>query len=214
MKKYSNIYAFTVMEIMIAIFIFTMWMASIFMVLSSSININNLNKNQIIASNLAREQIDIIRNIRDSNYKTYHKYNWFPNEDNNYEEDNFFDIGHYYKLENNFEERLADTDFSFNVEIINDIEFSEELNFDSSKKDFKDWKYNDFKLFLDSENHYTYEETWTGTLFYRYLYIDELEKSDETVIEDALKVISKVAWYSNWYHEFEMTTILTDFNRL
>jgi len=53
-------------------------MASIFMVLSSSMNIDTLNKNQIIAANLAREEIEIIRNIRDNNYATYHKYNWIP----------------------------------------------------------------------------------------------------------------------------------------
>jgi len=56
-------------------------MASIFMVISSSININNLNKNQIIASNLAREEIELIKNIRDSNYETFHKWNWIPNND-------------------------------------------------------------------------------------------------------------------------------------
>jgi hypothetical protein len=49
------------------------------MVINSSININDLNKNQVIASNLAREGIEVIRNIRDSNYETYHKYNWIPN---------------------------------------------------------------------------------------------------------------------------------------
>jgi hypothetical protein len=73
-------------------------MASIFMVINSSISINTLNKNQIIASNLSMEAVEIIRNIRDSNYETYHKYNWIPNSSNDYTK--LFMSGTYYTLEN------------------------------------------------------------------------------------------------------------------
>ena len=100
MKKLSNISGFSIIEIMIAIFIFSMWMASIFMVISSSISLNDSNKNSIIASNLSREGIEIIRNIRDSNYKTYHKYNWIPNSSNDFTTN--FMTWFYYKIENDF----------------------------------------------------------------------------------------------------------------
>jgi hypothetical protein len=59
-------------------------MASIFMVISSSINVNSLNKNIIIASNLASEQIEIIRNIRDNNYANFRKWNYIPNSSSDY----------------------------------------------------------------------------------------------------------------------------------
>jgi len=54
-------------------------MASIFMVISASLNVDKLNKDQIIASNLASEQIEIIRNIRDDNYANFRKWNYIPN---------------------------------------------------------------------------------------------------------------------------------------
>jgi hypothetical protein len=38
-------------------------------------NLNDYNKNYIVASNLAREQLELIRNIRDNNYKKVQIYN-------------------------------------------------------------------------------------------------------------------------------------------
>jgi hypothetical protein len=45
------------------------------MLISSSIKANNYTENQIIAANLAREELELVRNIRDSNYKTYNVWN-------------------------------------------------------------------------------------------------------------------------------------------
>jgi hypothetical protein len=36
--------------------------------------LNEYNKNQIVASNLARESIELIKNLRDSNYTTLHRW--------------------------------------------------------------------------------------------------------------------------------------------
>lgn len=204
MKKKSNISGFSIIEVMISIFIFSMWMASIFMVISSSININNLNKNQIIASNLAREEIELIKNIRDSNYETFHKWNWIPNNDwiNKYDSDKFLDIWKYYILENDF----SSIEFPFKLKVINNFwEWESELK----------GKMLDYNLYLDSDNHYTYESIWNKkTIFYRYLFLEELKDSTWTIIPNTIKVKSKVIWYSKWYHEFEIKTILADFNRL
>lgn len=204
MKKKSNISGFSIIEVMISIFIFSMWMASIFMVISSSININNLNKNQIIASNLAREEIELIKNIRDSNYETFHKWNWIPNNDwiNKYDSDKFLDIWKYYILENDF----SSIEFPFKLKVINNFwEWESELK----------GKMLDYNLHLDSDNHYTYESIWNRkTIFYRYLFLEELKDSTWTIIPNTIKVKSKVIWYSKWYHEFEIKTILADFNRL
>jgi hypothetical protein len=45
------------------------------MIINSTSNVNIFNKNFIIASNLAKEQIELIRNIRDTNYKRFQKWN-------------------------------------------------------------------------------------------------------------------------------------------
>jgi len=41
----------------------------------TTLSLNDYNKNYIIASYLAREQLELVRNIRDSNYKKIQVYN-------------------------------------------------------------------------------------------------------------------------------------------
>jgi Tfp pilus assembly protein PilV len=74
-KNKINKKAMSIIEVMIAIFIFTLGISSVFMIISSTSGINSYNKNFIIASNLAREQIELIRNTRDTNYKKFQKWN-------------------------------------------------------------------------------------------------------------------------------------------
>jgi len=201
MKIKSNISGFSIIEVMIAIFIFSMWMASVFMVISSSINLNNLNKNQIVAANLAREEIEIIRNIRDSNYKTFHKWNWVPNSWNDYTQ--FFEIWKNYKIENDFTSK----DFPFKI-----IEI---VSLEEWKSNIWNGSMDDFRLYINAENQYTYTQIWNKkTIFYRYLKIEKLKNWDWNIIPNTMKIKSKVIWYSKWYHEFEIKTILADFNRL
>jgi len=199
MKIKSRNSWFSIIEVMIAIFIFAMTMASIFMLINSSITTNILNKNHIIASNLAREQVEIIRNMRDNNYATFHKYNWIPNSSNDYSK--VLETWKYYKVENDF----SDPTYNYKIEeITNFWEGKSELN----------WKMQDYRLYLDTIAHYTYNNSWKETIFYRYLWVEELKDSSWNIIENALKLTSKVIWYAKWYHEFEIKTILADFNRL
>ncbi len=71
----KNNKAFSILEVIVWIFIFTMWIISVYWVIVSTLKLNEYNKNYIIASHLAREQIELVRNIRDSNYKKIKKYN-------------------------------------------------------------------------------------------------------------------------------------------
>lgn len=202
MKNKLNISWFSIIEVMIAIFIFSMGMASIFMVINSSINLNTMNKNQILASNLSREWIEIIKNIRDTNYKTFHKYNWIPNSLNDFDNENYFSTWTYYKVENDFNS----SKYPFLINEI--IDFAEgPLNVNT--------KMQDYRLYIDDKKHYTHDNLWnSNTVFYRFIEINELIDWNWDIIEDALKIKSKVIWYSKWYHDFEINTILTDFNRL
>jgi hypothetical protein len=43
-------------------------------VVNSTLRLNDYNKNYIIGVNLAREQLELMRNIRDSNYKVLKPY--------------------------------------------------------------------------------------------------------------------------------------------
>ena len=64
----KNTRAFSIIEILIGMFIFTLWLISVYAIITSSVKMNEYNKNYIIASHLAREQLEILRNNRDYNY--------------------------------------------------------------------------------------------------------------------------------------------------
>lgn len=192
---------FSMIEILIGIFIFTLGLASIYALLISTLNMNEYSKNSIIATNLSREAIESIRNIRDNNYNNLYKWNKFPGTDTN----KIFSTWVYYQVENDF------TTFSDETVRISEI------------SDFVEWKdhilaMDNYQLCFDDLKRYTYDcsadrdKTW----FYRYVKFDEVVYNSwwvNTIVKDALKVTSKVIWYKKWYHEIELKTILTDYLR-
>ena len=92
---------------MIGIFIFSLGLVAIFALLTSSLSVNELNKNSIIAGQLAREQIELVRNIRDTNYKKLKLWNQHNPDavltslDKN-DETQVFLHDNYYLVENNY----------------------------------------------------------------------------------------------------------------
>ncbi len=203
----DSIAAFSIIEIMVWIFVFALWITSVFAIISSTLQINDYNKNYIIASNLAREQIELVRNIRDSNYKKIQKYNQINPWSIDYNA--VFETEKKYKIENNYENSAT-----FPIELIDITTWFEEW------QDFLNWaSMSSYKLCLDSENRYTYDCTWLNipTKFYKFISIDEVEYSVEwetKKIEKAFKVTSKVIWYIKWYHEFEVKSVIADWKRL
>lgn len=195
--------AFSMLEVLVWIFIFSMWIISVYSIILSTLNLNDYNKNYIIASNLAREQLELVRNIRDSNYKKIQIYNQINPNSNDH--DNKFEFDKYYKIENDFSPY---SDFPVSVEEINNFwEWVSEIS----------GKMQDYKLCLDSNNIYTYDcGSWNeNSNFYKYIKIEKVVYNDwsDIEIDSAFKVSSKVIWYIKWYHEFEINTIFTDFKR-
>jgi len=203
MIQNNNKKAFSILEVLVWIFIFSMWIISIYAVIITTLKLNDYNKNYIIASNLAREQIELVRNIRDTNYKKIQNYNVL--NPGNGDLVTKFEFGKYYKIENDFS-----TSASFPIyieEILNFWEWETELT----------WKMQNYTLCIDSENRYTYNCLGNNkTNFYKYIKIEEVEYNNawREVIDDAFKVTSKVIWNRKWYHEFELKSIITDFKRL
>lgn len=201
-KKDSNS-GFAIIEILIWIFIFTLWLISVYLLITSSLRLNLISKNQIIASNLSKEWIELIRNIRDSNYINHHKWNQLnPSENLDYSK--VFMQWKIYTIENNFSNIWP-------LVRINDItsifwEWSSEINL----------KMQNYRLCLDLNNRYTHDciTLWhKKTHFYRFLKIEEVKDID-WIISDSLQIISKVIWTEKWYHNVEIKTILTDWKRL
>jgi hypothetical protein len=45
------------------------------------------------------------------------------------------------------------------------------------------------------------------------VYFDDVKSNTGMLVNDALKLKSKVIWYKNGYHEIELDTVLTHFQR-
>jgi type II secretory pathway pseudopilin PulG len=63
-------YGFSIMEVTVVIFIITLGLLGVLSLAAQSIKISNTNKNELIASQLAQEGLELVRNIRDTNWLT------------------------------------------------------------------------------------------------------------------------------------------------
>jgi len=193
--------AFTMIEVIIWVFIFSLWLVSVFLLFWQSSKLDIKSRNTIIATNLAKEGVELVKNIRDSNYKTNHKYNWIPNNDSSgkYKSEHFFTwataSGIYYKIENDYNWYLP-------------IKVKKEtFNLDN------------FQLCLDTENRYIYCSASENkeTDFYRYLNFKKASYKDWLVEENipyTFKVTSVVEWKKWWWWKVEIPFILADWKRL
>ncbi len=186
----KNKRAFSIIEILIGMFIFTLWLISVYAIISSSVKMNEYNKNYIIASHLAREQLEILRNNRDYNYEKLQKFDQINPHGWDYN-DVFLDDTKY-KIENKVRARDS---FPIQIEELSNLDF---LNDDN------------YQLCLDSNNMYVYCSEWLNlrkTFFYKYIVTDVLDTN-------TLRFTSKVIWKARWIHEFEVKTILSDWKQL
>lgn len=194
--------AFAIIEILVWIFIFSLWLVSIYAIMISTLKMNDYNSNYIIATSLAKEQIELVKNIRDTNYMNLKPFNLKNPEWMNFDDKDKFELNHYYKIENDFWSNLGYE--------LTDI-----------TTDFVEWESNlddmkDYRLCLSSQNLYTYDcfnPNSKKTNFYRFFYIEELKDKD-WIYKNTFKLVSKVIWYKRWYHEFEISTVIADWKRL
>lgn len=200
---------FTIIELLVWIFIFSMGLLSIYYTIHQSLKLNDMSRDNIIASNLAREWVELIKNTRDSNYSNIHAWN-LKNPLKNWEVTDSEKFGlteEYFKISNNFESTSNHT-----------VKF-EEIS------QFKEWndklaEMEKYRLFLDSKNRYVYDNGITPNLkatpFYRYVKIEPAGYKTSGGIDKAIDwviITSKVIWVHWGYHETEIKSVLTNWMR-
>ncbi len=193
MKKIKK--AFSLIEILVGIFIFLMWLVSIYAIITSTLKLNSYNRDYIVASNLSREQIELVRNIRDTNFAKIQNYK-ILNPNLAYSTSNIFKTGSYYKIENDFSPSA-----SFPVKVEESANFIEDKN--------RLWENTSYRLCLNSDSLYVYcnwDSSLKKTPFYKYIKIEEV-----LGYPNSFKVISKISWNNRWYHEFDIKAIFTDY---
>ena len=64
---YSNKHGFSLIEVMISVFVLSLGLVAVSILMTSNIRSSENAKNQIIASQLAQEGIELVRNLKDNN---------------------------------------------------------------------------------------------------------------------------------------------------
>ena len=214
MKK-SNKSAFSIIEVLVWIVIFLFWIASVYSIINSNLNLNIYNKSYIIWVNLAREQLELFRFIRDSNFKNTQTYNIINPEETwcEWETCNVFKDWEFYKISNYF---WSDKTFSVEVKPGDKIDDSKEL------KDIDIASLANYQVCFDETNNlYDYCENISQNSqkkelrIYKYIKISKLTWDDKFIenldTDKALKVSSVVIWYTKRYQKFEVEEIFTNY---
>lgn len=197
MKKINKKW-FSIIEVMVAIVIFTIWIAWVFTIIHSTLKLNDYNKNYIIWVNLAREQLELFRNVRDSNFKAPRNYlsydlAWIKR----------FEENKTYKISNDFSNWASNT-----VKV-------EEENYSWNSWDYKADKLEPFKVCIDeTEKLYDYckniptTSTKKELKIYKFIKVSKISSYE---IENAVKVESKVIWYDKKFSDFSIEEIFTNY---
>lgn len=191
MKKSNNKW-FSIIEILIWVFIFTLWLISIYVLLNSSIKMSEFSKHSIVASNLAREGVELVRFKRDNNFLDLYTWDTISSWVN-------FSTWVYYR-----------------VQPWNDwgVVFDEINNFTNDFSSPDMWYY---RLYIDQDWNYTHNSSFDESGYYRYIKFSDVEYIDQNwdtkVIDDALKLSSYVYWYDKRPYKINIDTIITDWKR-
>lgn len=195
--------------------IFAVAMTGILALLHSTISNSLVSRHEIVAANLAREQIELIKNIRNTNVRNYTDWDRARIDDDG----NAFLTGGVFIIENFYSNSW--TSYSQNGEI-NESPVTIKSTLISPASSIED-KFNATRLYLDSEGRYTHiPDANTGSIYASYVIISPLRfdttsgpiepkntnDKPQGYIIDA-RVIVKSAGYS----EYEVKTLLTDWQK-
>lgn len=205
----SNRDGFTILELMVGIIVFTLGFLGAYLLVDSAGGASIRSRDEIIGANIMREQIELIKNLRDSNWIQFRTWNSTELAKPIIETDTTFQADSYYTIMNNFTstktielKRLADIS-SDKWMIINDMQRATPAS--------------QIRLCIDSLGRYVHDCTGTNrkTNYASFLQIEPL-KTKNTItntqisVDRAYKITVFFASLSKGYRLTNMSTIVTD----
>lgn len=198
--------AFTLVEIIVAIVVFLIGISGIYAIMQSTMYMNTYNKNYIIATNLAREQIELVRNIRDTNVARTQAYNVLKplTQDFDKEEELIKKIEPWtYTITNN----LSGDSSKELVDMEKKTKLTDEKDL-SQMSDYKVCRDKNTELY-DYCGNISNSDDRIPTPFYKFIKIEEIKDKWGNAI-DGFKATSKVVWKGRTVHSFDIKAIFTD----
>ena len=209
---------FTLVELIVGMTIFAVGMTAILWLLNSSIDTAILSRHEIVASNLLREQIELIKNTRNTNLRSYTPWNSILLDGSTPDrlKNGFFTLENDYTTARSVR-NAATGNFEKNTVFMKEFLppwFSEALTLEE--------KFTTTRLYFDEQNRFTHTATDRPTKYASYLRIAPLKIDTATTsIEPKKDGISQ--WYiidarvisetRGNYREFDLKTIITDWKK-
>ncbi|MDD2891831.1 MAG: prepilin-type N-terminal cleavage/methylation domain-containing protein [Candidatus Gracilibacteria bacterium] len=198
---------FTVLELMVGILIFTLGFLGAYLLVNSANNTAIRSKDEIIAANIMREQIELLKNLRDTNWIQFRSWDSIDLAKPLTEIDTVLQPNTFYTIGNNF---------SLNKKIY----LKKLINFSNNKEaivsEFQKTN-SSIRLCIDTLGRYTYNCTQTDqkTNYASFLQIEPLVTKNTLTntlisVEKSYKVTVFFASLNKGYYLTSMSTIITD----
>lgn len=227
---------FTLIELLIGMTIFSMALTSIYLLLTSTMKSVTYSRNEIVVSNLLREEMELIRNIRDSNVAKAAAWDaWKVENDTSIKT---FQEG-FYTVENNFEQRVMEFDGDVVTSIPVKIQKLENMDVNNFENEALKEKFEKTQLCFDNEMRYVHcdENKTNPTVFASYVHIfpmyfyENANTTDKKFIEETVTVyendqpteVEKSQGYiidarvivrdGSTYREYDAKTAITDWRK-
>ena len=202
---------FTIVELMVAVLIFSMGLLSAFLLIDTAMSAATNGRNEIIAANLSREQIELLKNLRDTNWLQHMYWNSIDSNNNTVNLDmNPLTltgiINGFYVIENN---NIPSEPQAIYLKPLSPL-FQWNQDASLANNNLQEAQ------LCKENNFYTHcNRNWQSnvpTQFYSFIQISDLKlPSDPTnIVPDAFLVTSVVISTQNGYREYVVRTILTD----
>lgn len=207
---------FTLVELIVGMTIFAIGLTGIYALFASTIGNATYSRHEIIVANLLREQMELIKNIRDTNVRNFLPWDTVFTE---WTTSSRFNSG-IYIVENDFSNPKIGIDSSGSITTspvyLKDITAQFSADFSDANH------FNQSALFLDNQERYSHTVSWSGTPYASYMIITPIQFIDRagTVVKIENWSSPKPQWYTidarvivnsrGIYREYDAKTMITD----
>lgn len=209
---------FTLVELIVGMTIFAVWMTAILGLLHSTIDTAIMSRHEITASNILREQIELVKNTRNTNLRNYISWDSILLSGSI----STTLTGWIFIIENDYTTSWVILSPGSSMINMSPVYMADRTSL-ISLSDTEESRFYKTRLYKDSENRFTHTETSTPTNYASYLIISPLSVPDAdgvmlTPIKDTMPqwyiLDARVITHSRmWYREYDLKTVITDWKK-
>ncbi|HBB27055.1 TPA: hypothetical protein DCZ36_00975 [Candidatus Gracilibacteria bacterium] len=205
--QYLNKKGFTILELMVGIVVFTLGFLGAYLLVDSASNASIRSRDEIIGANIMRGQIELLKNLRDTNWIQFRSWNSIELAKSSVETEKLLQPHNYYIIVNNF-----NIEKTIRIEKLSLSSLSKETIIQEFQKNNSS-----IRLCIDNLGRYVHDCTGTNrkTNYVSFLFLEPLVTKNTLVnnnipVDRAYKVTVFFVSLDKGYRLSNMSTIITD----